>query len=127
MSRSTIPAPTHKAGTSVHGFDIEAVTEIPDIKARTYEATHARTGAKVMHVHCNDEENLFSVGFRTPPSDSTGVAHILEHCVLAGSEKYPVKDAFNELGKRTLNTFLNAIPDAISGAIADSVSDAVPE
>ncbi len=109
MSRSTIPAPAHAPGDSLHGFIIDAVTEIPDIKALAYEATHARTGAQLLHVHCNDEENLFSVGFRTPPSDSTGIAHILEHCVLAGSHKFPVKDAFNELGKRTLNTFLNAM------------------
>lgn len=109
MSRSTIPAPAHQPGDLVHGFRIQAVTEIPDIRALAYEATHEKTGAQLLHVHCNDEENMFSVGFRTPPSDSTGVAHILEHCVLAGSKKYPVKDAFNELGKRTLNTFLNAM------------------
>lgn len=108
-SRSTIPSPVHNPGDELHGFAIEKVTEIPDIRALAYEATHKKTGAQVLHVHCYDEENMFSVGFRTPPEDSTGVAHILEHCVLAGSQKYPVKDAFNELGKRTLNTFLNAM------------------
>jgi Zn-dependent M16 (insulinase) family peptidase len=109
MSRSTIPAVSHQVGDRLHGFTITGVTPIPDIKALALQATHDRTGAELLHVHCHDEENLFSVGFRTPPSDSTGVAHILEHCVLAGSEKFPVKDAFNELGKRTLNTFLNAM------------------
>ncbi len=109
MSRSTIPSPAHAAGDQLHGFRIDGVTEIPDIKALAYEASHERTGARVLHVHCNDEENMFSVGFRTPPPDSTGVAHILEHSVLAGSEKYPVRDAFKELMKRTLNTFLNAM------------------
>lgn len=109
MSRSIIPTPAHQPGDTIHGFVIDRVTELPDIRALAYEATHADTGAQVLHVHCNDEENLFSVGFRTPPADSTGVAHILEHCVLAGSQKFPVKDAFNELGKRTLNTFLNAM------------------
>lgn len=107
--RSQIPSPAHEPGDELHGFEITGVTPIPDIKALAYEARHKQTGAEVMHVHCYDEENLFSVGFRTPPPDSTGVAHILEHCVLAGSEKFPVKDAFNELGKRTLNTFLNAM------------------
>jgi presequence protease len=107
--RSEIPQPAHKPGDELHGFEITGVTPIPDIKALAYEARHLRTGAEVLHVHCHDEENLFSVGFRTPPPNSTGVAHILEHCVLAGSEKFPVKDAFNELGKRTLNTFLNAM------------------
>jgi Zn-dependent M16 (insulinase) family peptidase len=109
MSRSTIPTPAHEVGDSVHGFTIKGVTPIPDIKALAYQAVHDETGAELLHVHCNDQENMFSVGFRTPPADSTGVAHILEHCVLAGSEKFPVKDAFNELGKRTLNTFLNAM------------------
>ena len=109
MSRSAIPASTHQPGEKLHGFLIESVTELPDIKARAYEATHEKTGAQLLHIHCNDEENMFSVGFRTPPPDSTGVAHILEHSVLAGSKKFPVKDAFNELGKRTLSTFLNAM------------------
>ncbi len=109
MPRSTLPQAAHKPGDKLHGFTIKSVTPIPDIKAMAYQAVHDKTGAELLHVHCHDEENMFSVGFRTPPEDSTGVAHILEHCVLAGSEKYPVKDAFNELGKRTLNTFLNAM------------------
>lgn len=109
MDRSTIPAPAHQPGEALHGFTVQAVTELADIKALAYELTHERTGAQVLHVHCNDPENMFSVGFRTPPPDSTGVAHILEHSVLAGSEKFPVSDAFQELSKRTLNTFLNAM------------------
>lgn len=108
-SRYDIPAPTHARGDEAHGFRIDAVTELQDIRARCYECTHLRTGAKLLHLHCHDEENLYAIAFRTPPKDSTGVPHILEHCVLAGSEKYPVKDAFNELGKSTLNTFLNAM------------------
>jgi Zn-dependent M16 (insulinase) family peptidase len=109
MHRSQIPAPVHAVGDTLNGFRVDAVTSIDDIKALVYEATHLRTGALLIHVHCYDEENLFSVGFRTPPTDSSGVAHILEHSVLAGSDKYPVKDAFKELGKRTLNSFLNAM------------------
>jgi len=108
-NRSTLPAAKHHVDESLHGFVITAVTPIDDIKALVYEATHPVTGAKVVHVHCNDEENLFSVGFPTPPDDSTGVAHIIEHSVLAGSQRFPVRDAFNELRKRTLNTFINAM------------------
>ena len=108
MSRSVIPAAAHQPGEQLHGFVIDSVTEIPDIKALAYRAHHIATGADLLAVHAHDEENLFSVGFRTPSPDSTGVAHILEHSVLAGSVKYPVKDAFNELGKRTLSTYLNA-------------------
>ncbi|MCK6508623.1 insulinase family protein [Myxococcota bacterium] len=123
MSRAITPAATHDAETALYGFRITQVTVIEDIKVRAYEATHEKTGAQVLHLHCNDEENLFSVGFRTPPPDSTGVAHILEHSVLAGSETYPVKDAFNELGKRTLNTFLNAMtwPDRTVYPVASAV------
>ena len=67
-----------------------------------------RRGPKILHLHCDDRENLFSIGFRTPPRDSTGVPHILEHSVLAGSERYPLKDVFNELLRGTLQTFINA-------------------
>jgi hypothetical protein len=108
-SRSEIPLPAHRPGERLHGFRIDAVTPIDDVKALCYEAVHEASGARVVHVHCHDEENLFSVGFATPPEDSTGVAHILEHSVLAGSERFPVKDAFNELARRTLSTFLNAM------------------
>ena len=63
-----------------------------------------------MFLLSNDDENkVFCIGFRTPPADSTGVAHILEHSVLCGSEKFPVKDPFVELVKGSLNTFLNAM------------------
>jgi len=123
MSRSIIPAVAHEPGEQLHGFVIDSVTELPDIKARAYRAHHVATGADLLAVHANDEENLFSVGFRTPPPDSAGVAHILEHSVLAGSIKYPLKDAFNELSKRTLNTFLNAVtwPDRTLYPICSAV------
>ncbi len=123
MSRTQIPAPQHQLGDTLHGFQITAITPIEDIKALVYEATHLATGAHLLHVHCHDEENMFSIGFRTPPSDSTGVAHILEHSVLAGSARYPVKDAFNELRKRTMSTFLNAMtwPDRTIYPVASAV------
>jgi len=108
-SRYEIPAPTHAAGESLLGFRVDAVTELPDVRARAYECTHLATGARLLHLHCNDQENMYAIAFRTTPSDSTGVAHILEHSVLAGSKRYPVKDAFNELSKGTLHTFLNAM------------------
>ena len=70
---------------------------------------HKKTGAKVALLENDDENKVFYVGFRTPPKDSTGVAHILEHSVLCGSEKFPLKDPFVELVKGSLNTFLNAM------------------
>ena len=123
MSRYDIPRPTHKPGDEAHGFRVEGVKKLTDIRAVCYECTHLKTGAKLLHLHCNDEENLYGIAFRTPPSDSTGVPHILEHSVLMGSTKYPVKDAFNELSKSTLNTFLNAMtwPDKTIYPICSAV------
>lgn len=70
---------------------------------------HKKSGARIFTVSCDDENKVFSIGFRTPPEDSTGVAHILEHSTLCGSGKFPVKDPFVELVKGSLNTFLNAM------------------
>jgi presequence protease len=107
-TKNGCPSPTLKAGTEIKGFTVEQVEPIRELQATAYLLRHGVTGAKVLHLHCADRENLYSITFRTPPSDSTGVAHILEHSVLAGSKNYPVKDAFNELSKSTLNTFINA-------------------
>lgn len=70
---------------------------------------HKKTGARIFLISNEDENKVFSIGFRTPPSDDTGVPHILEHSVLCGSEKFPVKDPFVELVKGSMNTFLNAM------------------
>jgi len=70
---------------------------------------HDVTGAKYLHADCDDQNNCFNITFRTTPTDSTGVAHILEHTVLCGSEKYPVRDPFFNMLKRSLNTFMNAM------------------
>lgn len=70
---------------------------------------HKKTGARVVVISNDDDNKVFSIGFRTPPEDSTGVAHIVEHTVLCGSKKYPSKDPFVELAKGSLNTFLNAM------------------
>jgi hypothetical protein len=117
------PAKTLHPGDTLHGFYVLRAEELPDIRVTVYELEHEQTGAKLLHLHCDDRENLFSVGFRTPPSDSTGVPHILEHSVLAGSAAYPVKDAFNELAKGTLQTFINAFtfPDKTVYPVASQV------
>lgn len=107
-SSPSCPKELLKAGSQLHGFRVIRVEAIPEIRITAYEMEHAGTGARVVHLHCDDRENLFSIGFRTPPFDSTGVPHILEHSVLAGSESYPLKDVFNELLKGTLQTFINA-------------------
>lgn len=90
-------------------YSIKEHRFLNDINTDAYVLTHNKTGARVV-VMPNDEENkVFYIGFRTPPKDSTGVAHIVEHTVLCGSDKYPIKDPFVELCKGSLNTFLNAM------------------
>ncbi|MDO9585017.1 MAG: insulinase family protein, partial [Syntrophales bacterium] len=117
------PAATLTAGERLHGFRVLRVEQIPDRRITAYEMEHEKTGAKVLHLHCDDRENLYAIGFRTPPGDSTGVPHILEHSVLAGSEKFPLKDTFNELLKGTLQTFINAFtyPDKTIYPVASQV------
>lgn len=82
---------------------------LEEIKATGTVLRHKKTGARIFAVSCDDDNKVFSIGFRTPPENSTGVAHILEHSVLCGSDKFPVKDPFVELVKGSLNTFLNAM------------------
>ena len=82
---------------------------IEEMNSEGYLLEHVKTGARVFLVSNDDSNKVFTIGFRTPPTDSTGVAHIMEHSVLCGSEKFPVKDPFVELVKGSLNTFLNAM------------------
>lgn len=94
--------------TTVHGFKLvrDEMIEEYQIRARIY--VHEVTGAELLSLNNLDENKVFGITFRTPPWDSTGVAHILEHSVLCGSRKYPVKEPFVELLKGSLQTFLNA-------------------
>ncbi|MCR4643049.1 MAG: insulinase family protein [Lachnospiraceae bacterium] len=80
-----------------------------DLKSEAYLLEHKKSGARILVLENDDENKVFYIGFRTPPKDSTGVAHILEHSVLCGSEAFPLKDPFVELAKGSLNTFLNAM------------------
>jgi Zn-dependent M16 (insulinase) family peptidase len=94
--------------TTLHGFELLRERELPEAGSTARLYRHAPTGAELLSLINDDENKVFGVSFRTPPSDSTGVAHILEHSVLCGSRKYPVKEPFVELIKGSLNTFLNA-------------------
>jgi hypothetical protein len=96
-------------GRRLHGFVITGVTPLPELNATLFQLMHEKTGARAVHVAAADPNNLFAVGFRTPPGDSTGVAHILEHTVLCGSRNFPVRDPFFSMLKRSLNTFMNAM------------------
>lgn len=94
---------------NLSAYEVLEEKRIKEINGDGRVLRHKKSGARVFTVSCNDENKVFSIGFRTPPEDSTGVAHILEHSVLCGSEKFPVKDPFVELVKGSLNTFLNAM------------------
>ncbi len=82
---------------------------IPDVKAEGILLRHKKSGARIAVLSNDDDNKVFSIGFRTPPEDETGVPHIIEHTTLCGSDKFPVKDPFVELVKGSLNTFLNAM------------------
>ena len=93
----------------LHGFTVTRIRDIAEIEGSLVEMTHDKTGARLVWADNGEENKLFSVGFRTLPEDSTGVFHILEHSVLCGSDKFPVKEPFVELLKTSMNTFLNAM------------------
>ena len=106
-------------------YEIIERRSIGDLNSESYLMRHKKTGARVALLSNEEENKVFAIGFRTPPRNSTGVAHIIEHTVLCGSKKYPVKDPFVELVKGSLNTFLNAMtyPDKTLYPIA-SCNDA---
>lgn len=91
-----------------HGFKFINEEEVKEINSKAFMFEHIKSGARLLYLENDDDNKVFSISFRTPPKDSTGVFHILEHSVLCGSDKYPVKEPFVELLKGSLNTFLNA-------------------
>lgn len=91
------------------GFELVSKRWIEDLKCNAYEYNHPKSGARLIYLDNNNEDKMFSVTFRTPAKDDTGINHIIEHSVLQGSKNYPVKDPFIEMSKRSLNTFLNAL------------------
>lgn len=90
-------------------YEVIQKEDLSDIKSQGFLLKHKKSGARVLLMENDDENKVFCIGFRTPPSDSTGVPHIMEHSVLCGSRDFPVKDPFVELVKGSLNTFLNAM------------------
>ena len=93
----------------LHGFTVTRIRDIEEFEGQLIEMVHDRTGAGLVWARSSEENKLFSVGFRTLPEDNTGVFHILEHSVLCGSDKFPVREPFVELLKTSMNTFLNAM------------------
>lgn len=96
-------------GTTCHGFAVERCETVPELDSDAYVLRHTVSGARLLYLACDDENKAFAIGFKTPPADSTGVFHILEHSVLCGSAKFPVKEPFVDLIKSSMQTFLNAM------------------
>lgn len=120
---SSAPKQNLSIAAILSGFILERVEHILELRATAYIFTHQKTGARVFHLFNDDTNNLFSIAFRTPVHNSTGVPHILEHSVLCGSKKFPIKDPFQELLKGSLQTFLNALtyPDKTMYPVSSQV------
>jgi len=108
-------------GSITHGWKLKKTDYIPEFKFNSYELKHEKTGAEYFHIETKDKNNFFSISFTTPPHDSKGIPHVLEHTALCGSEKFPglkkklklkfqlqVRDPFFNMLKRSLNTYMNA-------------------
>lgn len=103
-----------------HGFELIRDEHIEELNTQAKLYRHIETGAEFLSMENDDENKVFGITFRTPPKDSTGIAHIMEHSVLCGSKKYPLKEPFIELVKGSLKTFLNAMtyPDKTTYPVA---------
>ena len=104
-----MPVSFPQPGSNRFGYIVRAIHPLPELNATLIELRHQVTGARHVHISTSDRNNLCAIGFRTPPANSTGVAHILEHTTLCGSRRFPVRDPFFAMIKRSLNTFMNAM------------------
>ena len=93
----------------IHGFRLLRQEQVKEAASEAFEFQHVKSGARLLYLKNTDDNKVFSISFRTPPSDDTGVPHIIEHSTLCGSRKFPLKEPFVELVKGSLNTFLNAM------------------
>ena len=101
-----------RVGGTLHGFKVRSVAEVPDAGGRLWRLEYEKNGADLVWLERADPNKTFAIAFRTPPSDDTGIPHILEHSVLCGSERFPVKEPFVELLKSSFSTYLNAYTSA---------------
>lgn len=107
-----VPNSSFVPGFQYKNFIVKRATFIEELQVTLVELLHTKSHASIMHIAAEDSENLFCLSFRTLPPTSNGVAHILEHTVLCGSEKFPVRDPFFSMTRRSLNTFMNALTGA---------------
>ena len=118
----TVPDPKLQPGTHVSGFVVERAEPLAEIEGSAYVLRHEATGARAMWLACADDNKAFAISFKTPPANDTGVFHILEHSVLCGSDRFPVKEPFVHLLKSSMQTFLNAMtfPDKTMYPVAST-------
>lgn len=109
-------------GSHLHGFTVRTREDLPEIDGTAYVLDHGKSGAQLLYLANDDSNKAFSIAFKTPPADDTGVFHILEHSVLCGSDKFPVKEPFVDLLKSSMQTFLNAMtfPDKTMYPVAST-------
>lgn len=107
--KRTIPESKYEIDNVIEGFKVNQVATIEEMFLRAIRLTHLESGSEYLHLQRDDSNNVFSTGFRTTPLNSTGLPHILEHTVLCGSEKYPSRDPFFKMLRRSLATFMNAL------------------
>ncbi|XP_022921202.1 presequence protease, mitochondrial [Onthophagus taurus] len=99
----------YKVGTRAYGFEVKDLQNITEFNITALRLMHLKTQSEYLHLYRNDNNNVFSICFRTTPMDSSGLPHILEHTVLCGSKLYPVRDPFFKMLNRSLATFMNAM------------------
>ena len=118
----TTPDPHLAVGTHHAGFTVTAVEALQELGGTAYVLSHDASGARALWIAVPDNNKSFSIAFKTPPTDSTGVFHILEHSVLCGSDRFPVKEPFVNLLKTSMQTFLNALtfPDKTMYPVAST-------
>ena len=114
--------PALAVGTRHAGFTVTSVEPLPELSGCAYVMRHDASGARALWLACADVNKAFAISFKTPPADDTGVFHILEHSVLCGSDRYPVKEPFVNLLKTSMQTFLNAMtfPDKTMYPVAST-------
>ncbi|MDO4404057.1 MAG: insulinase family protein [Atopobiaceae bacterium] len=108
-SRFAQPDPNLAVGTTHSGFTVTSIEPLPEFSGTAYIMRHDATDARLMWLAIDDANRSFAIAFKTPPADDTGVFHIIEHSVLCGSDRFPVKEPFVNLLKSSMQTFLNAM------------------
>ncbi|CAF1025780.1 unnamed protein product [Adineta steineri] len=103
------PSTSFSVGQELHGYIVKEITPVPEFRLTAIKLQHKLTGCQHIHVDREHKNNVWSVSFQTTPKDDTGVAHILEHTTLCGSEKFPCRDPFFKMTNRSMATFMNAM------------------